>query len=149
MNMKQKILLVTLLLVLSSVNAVAYAEDSQADLAKKLSNPIANLISVPMQYNYDKDMSLNDRGERAALNIQPVIPFDINEDWNLISRTIVPIIDQDNIIPGTDQSGLGDITQSIFFSPKAPRSNGWIWGAVSVGDEVCWIRSHCSLRQIR
>lgn len=66
------------------------------------------------------------------LNIQPVIPFSISEDWNLITRTIVPLVDQQDIPAGSDQSGLGDIVQSFFFSPKAP-VGGWILAAGPVG----------------
>jgi len=62
------------------------------------------------------------------MNIQPVIPFKLNEEWNLITRTIIPVIDQRDIPLGTDKSGLGDITQSFFFSPKKP-VGGWILAA--------------------
>jgi len=62
------------------------------------------------------------------INVQPVVPVSLNEDWNLISRTIVPIVAQDDILPGAgDQFGLSDTVQSFFFSPKLP-SNGIIWG---------------------
>ena len=62
--------------------------------------------------------------------MQPVIPFSLNEDWNLISRTILPLIDQQDIFPGSGrQSGLGDTVQSLFVSPVEPSASGWIWGA--------------------
>jgi hypothetical protein len=87
------------------------------------------LISVPLQFNYDEGFGPND-GERAVLNIQPVVPISLNEDWNMISRTILPLIWQNDIAgPSGEQSGLGDITQSLFFSPKAPTEGGIIWGA--------------------
>ncbi len=101
----------------------------ETSLAMQLSNPVAALISVPLQLNYDQDIGPADAGDRWLLNVQPVIPFDLNEDWNLISRTILPVVHQSDIFPGSDtQNGVGDVVQSIFFSPKAPTASGWIWG---------------------
>lgn len=106
------------------------ASDQAAELAKKLANPVAALISVPMQFNYDSDIGTSDIGSKLWVNVQPVIPISLNEDWNIISRTILPVIDQHDIpVAGSDEFGIGDITQSFFFSPKAPTKNGWIWGA--------------------
>ncbi|MEJ2289761.1 MAG: hypothetical protein P8Y02_14190, partial [Deinococcales bacterium] len=69
-------------------------------------------------------------GDRFQLNAQPVVPVSLNRDWNLISRTIVPVIHQSDIVPGAgSQTGLGDTVQSVFFSPKEPTAGGWIWGA--------------------
>lgn len=110
----------------------AVAQESNSDLAKKLSNPVASLISVPFQFNYDRGFGPED-GNRETLNIQPVIPFSINEDWNVISRTILPVIWQDDIAGSSGhQFGIGDITQSFFFSPKQPGPGGLIWGVGSV-----------------
>lgn len=113
-----------------AISACQAATTQDADeLAKKLSNPVAALISLPIQANYDKNIGTNDNGSVWRTNIQPVIPFSISEDWNLISRTILPVINQKNIpIDGVDKSGLGDTLQSFFFSPKQPTSNGFIWG---------------------
>lgn len=117
------------LLLAVALTRPALAQESQAELAKKLANPIANLISVPLQYNYDADIGPDEDGTRSQLKIQPVIPITLNDDWNVISRTIVPVTYQDDIYPGAgDQFGLSDTTQSFFFSPKAPTADGWIWG---------------------
>ena len=103
--------------------------DQAAELAKQLSNPLAALISVPMQYNQDDYGGSNDGASVSRLNIQPVIPFSLNKEWNLISRTIVPLVDQrDFPAAAMNESGLGDITTSLFFSPKSTTAGGWIWG---------------------
>jgi hypothetical protein len=92
----------------------------KTSLAKQLQNPVASLISVPFQSNFEFNLGPNDDGFKYTLNFQPVIPVSLGKDLNLIIRTIVPIISQDDVIPGTSQSGLGDTVQSFFFSPKKP-----------------------------
>lgn len=105
----------------------APAPPSDTGLAQKLQNPVADLISLPLQFNYDEGFGSED-APRLTLNVQPVIPFELNDEWNVISRTIVPVIYQDAPEPGRDDAfGIGDTVQSLFFSPKRP-VGGWILG---------------------
>jgi hypothetical protein len=106
----------------------AQETEAEPDLAQQLANPVASLISVPFQANFDFGIGVND-ATRFTLNIQPVIPLSLNEEWNLIVRTIVPVIDAEAPAPGLgDAAGLGDTVQSFFFSPKKP-VGGWILAA--------------------
>jgi hypothetical protein len=102
-------------------------QESQTEkLAKETQNPVANLISVPFQNNFNFGIGPND-ATQWVLNIQPVIPITLNKDWNLITRTIVPIINQPSPAPGIRSAfGLGDINPSLFLSPA--NSGKLIWG---------------------
>jgi hypothetical protein len=109
--------------------ALAMAQDDAAELAKQLSNPVAALISVPFQLNPDVNIGPDEAGERVTLNVQPVIPISLDEKWNLIARIITPLVWVDDIFPGSgSEFGLGDMTPTAFFSPKAPTKSGLIWG---------------------
>lgn len=115
-------------MLLATVLSCGPSLAGDADLAQKLSNPISSLISVPIQYNFDHNIGPADDGAKHVINVQPVLPISISDDWNMISRTIVPIVAQDDVFPGAgDQFGLSDAVQSLFFSPKQP-TNGIIWG---------------------
>jgi len=107
----------------SSTNA-----DAQ-ELAQQLQNPVASLISVPFQSNWDFGLGPTGDGSRYLMNMQPVIPFSLNEEWNLISRTIVPFVSQQDVVGNSMQTGLSDTVQSLFLSPEDPsRYGGLIWG---------------------
>jgi hypothetical protein len=98
------------------------------ELAKKLANPISSMISVPFQENVDFGIGPND-GYKSTLNFQPVIPIALSKNWNLITRTVIPIIHQHDVVGNGSQFGLGDTVQSFFFSPAHPGKSGIIWGA--------------------
>ena len=96
------------------------------ELAKETQNPVANLISVPFQNNFNFGIGPND-ATQWVLNVQPVIPITLNKDWNLITRTIIPIINQPSPAAGIPSAfGLGDINPSLFLSPA--NSGKLIWG---------------------
>src|SRR5919108_4384519 len=71
------------------------------ELAKKLQNPVASLISEPLQSNFDFRIAPSEEGWRYTLNIQPLVPISIGSDWNLIVRTIVPYVHQEDVFEGT------------------------------------------------
>jgi hypothetical protein len=105
----------------------ADAELSAEELAKLAQNPVGNLISVPFQDN----VNLNTgplKGTQNVLNIQPVIPVSVNDEWNVITRTIIPVISNPAFAPGDERiNGVGDIQFTAFLSPAKP--GAWIWGA--------------------
>jgi hypothetical protein len=138
LGMPRRIALIAGVLALSflSVGAVVQsaAPDPPSDagsaydataLAKKLQNPIGDLYSFPFQNNTNFDYGPH-KGTQDILNVQPVIPIHVNDDWNVITRTILPLIWQPSLPAQTVPFGTGPTTFSAFLSPKNP-SNGWLW----------------------
>jgi len=101
------------------------AHDAEA-LAKQLSNPVSSLVSVPFQFNWEQNVGPAEQ-TRFVLNVQPVMPFALTENWNLITRLVVPFVGQPPLAEGgTPASGIADLQASFFFSPV---KSGLTWGA--------------------
>lgn len=113
-----------------ATEATPVAATNAEELRKQSQNPIASLISVPVQENWNFGIGSDDRVQNV-MNIQPVIPFSVSKDWNLVTRWITPIIfqpvsaPQPHGSPVTGVYGLGDINPSFFLSPKKSKV---IWG---------------------
>jgi hypothetical protein len=108
-------------------HSVTTKAEETPEIAKQAQNPIASMISVPFQNNTTSGIGENSRVQDSLL-IEPVIPFRLTSDWNLITRTIVPLIDQPTLAPGLGNvSGPGDVQLSLYMSPIAP-FRGLIWG---------------------
>ncbi len=109
----------------SPAGAPPAAEPNANEQAKQTQNPIASVIRVPFQGNWDSGI-----GDRKAtgvlLNFQPVVPFPISETTNVILRVILPLTSQPSPDGSTRYSGLGDVVTSVFFSPSRP--SRFIWG---------------------
>lgn len=110
-----------------SIKVVAETEDQA--ISRQLANPVANLIQIPIDISFDRNLGLNDAGNRVIMSMKPVIPFSFSENWNIISRTVMPLISISDITPTSgSEFGLGDTVQSFFLSPRAVGNSGWIWG---------------------
>lgn len=112
---------------LSIQSALAQPEPSADALSKQLSNPVADLVSLPFQLNWENGVGADD-ALRFVLNFQPVVPFHLSPRWNLIGRMVAPYINQPALAPGASAtSGTGDITLSGFLSPTGGE-DGVTWG---------------------
>jgi len=128
-SLRGAVLNVAMLIAMSSG---AYAQQGD-DLRQAAQNPVADLISLPFQNNTNFNVGTLDNTQNV-LNIQPVVPFSLNQDWNLITRTIMPVIYQPPFFEGDSTDfGLGDLTPAFFLSPKKPipikPGVGLVWGA--------------------
>lgn len=121
------------LVAVGMLSATALADEAKPSLSQQLANPIANLTSVPIQYNALFGGGRDGKAMASVLDIQPVIPFRLNDDWNLITRTILPVTSIDSLFNGrNDVSGLADTQMSLFLSPQEVGPGGLIWGVGAV-----------------
>jgi hypothetical protein len=110
---------------------VAHAAPSAEDLAKLAQNPVGSLISVPFQNNTNFNVGPQEKTQNI-LNIQPVFPIEVTPEWNVITRTILPVVSQPALFPGDDRTnGIGPAQLSAFLSPAQPKG-GLIWGVGAV-----------------
>lgn len=124
------IVLFVVAFIVPPATAPALAALSAEELAKLAQNPIANLISVPFQNNTNYNTGPRN-GTQNILNIQPVVPFHLDKDWNVITRTIIPVISQPAFTPTQDrENGIGDVQFSAFLSPAT--AHGLIWGVGAI-----------------
>jgi hypothetical protein len=103
-------------------------EDETAELARAAQNPVANMYSLPFQNNTNFNWGLGPIEEtQNVLNIQPVLPFEVSDNWNIITRTILPVVSQPGRVPGENrETGLGDLTFTAFVSPS--KTSKLLWG---------------------
>jgi hypothetical protein len=111
--------------------APAQAEMTNEELAKLSQNPVGNLISVPFQNNSNLNYGPLKKTQNI-LNIEPVIPIELDSDWNIITRTIIPVVSQPPLFAGDDRlNGVAPAQISAFLSPATPKG-GIIWGAGAI-----------------
>ena len=117
--MKTISLLLVILILCSIGNAQEKAEQSASDLAKKTQNPVADLISLPFQYNTYFETGPKGKTQEVLL-VQPVIPLSLNDDWNFLARPIIPLLEQPPLTDAQNRNyGLGNIQFQIqFLFPK-------------------------------
>jgi hypothetical protein len=117
--------------VTSAPSEEAVTSQSDTALAKQLQNPLGNLIIIPFQNNTDLNVGPH-KGTVDNLNIQPVIPIHVSEDWNVITRMILPLVWSPTLQPAKSTPfGTGPAAFSMFLSP-ANAVNGWVWGSANV-----------------
>jgi hypothetical protein len=135
--------------VLAGTGVATAAESPLSDLAKVAQNPVADIVNIPFQNNSNFGYGpSNNKGTQNVLNIQPVIPITLTPDWNLITRTIIPLVYQPGFMPGESGSfGLSEINFTAFLSPANP--GAFMWGigpaasfptstSANVGSQSTW-----------
>ena len=119
----------TLALAALLLPGIASAEMSKEEIAKASQNPLTAMYSLPIQNNTSFNIGPDNKTKNVA-NVQPVLPFDLNDDWTVVTRTIIPVVSSPSIgkTPYERTFGLGDTTFTAFFTPKDVGEGEWIWG---------------------
>jgi hypothetical protein len=125
-----------ILTICCAVSKAAVADGNDAALAQTLANPIANLTTFPTKYNWDHDIGPDRAGHSNYVKLEPVVPFRLDQDWTLIARTVMLVVDQTDVKPGSGtQFGISDTTEAFFITPSKAGPAGFLWGlgpAVSI-----------------
>jgi hypothetical protein len=118
---------VVLALAMLSANLQPACAQESSDIAKQAQNPVASMISVPLENDFNPHTGV-DKKDSYVFEMKPVVPFRLSNDWNLITRTIIPVIQVPDLAPGVSGTGgLGDVQESLFLSPT--KAGPVIWGA--------------------
>ena len=104
------------------------AQENADDLAKASQNPVADMTSFPLQFNFNSGGALESRTQ-LLLNIQPVMPLPLDEHWTLIARTVVPYVNTP-LPDGSRETGIADIQAQLFFTPRVPGKVVWGFGPI-------------------
>jgi hypothetical protein len=116
-------------------------QHNEEQLLKQLANPLSAMASVATVLNFDYHIGPGEDGHRTTLSFQPTIPLHLGEQWNIVSRTVLPIVYQEDVTPGAgSQLGIGDLTEAVYAAKVEPGPRGWVWGAgpivqVPIGSE--------------
>jgi hypothetical protein len=110
---------IILLMTANTACAIVNAIDSESALAEKAQNPVENMITIPFTSNFNFNYG-SDNQFQYILNMKPVIPFSLNDSWNLITRTIIPVQVQPKLPSGPYMAGIGDISPTFYLSPSRP-----------------------------
>jgi len=110
-----------------SAKAVRHSA-AAANLAKAAQYPVANMVSLPLQWNYSTAGGL-DSSTALVLNVQPVLPLPIGERWLIVSRTVVPFVSLP-LPNGRQTSGIGDIEEQAYFTKAKPGKYTWALGPI-------------------
>lgn len=118
----------TAMIILCVAVLPTQAQEDSSQIAKEAQNPIANVISVPIENDFNPQTG-TDKDDSYVMEMKPVVPIHLSSDWILITRTIIPVIQVPDLAPGVSgTTGLGDVQESLFLSPTKAGPGGIIWG---------------------
>jgi hypothetical protein len=101
----------------------------EEQVLRQLANPLSAMASIATILDFDYHIGPGEDGHRTTMFVQPTIPIHLGESWNVVSRTNLPIVYQEEISPGSGtQTGIGDLTEVAYLAKVQPGPRGWVWG---------------------